>query len=46
MFFSVGFLHGNQIIELVLKRTENVNSERTSLCGMKELVKRLGFLRS
>ena len=30
MFSSVGFLHGNQIIELVLRRKENVNSERTS----------------
>lgn len=44
--WEVCFLHGNQIIELVLRRTENGNSERTSWCRMKGLVKRLVFLRS
>ena len=39
MFFSVTFLHGNQIIDLVLRRAENGSSIGTSWCEIKEPVK-------
>lgn len=39
MFCSVTSLHGNQIIELVLRREENGSSVGANGCGAKELGK-------
>lgn len=43
MFVGVTLLHGNQVIEFVLRRAENGSLVGTSWCGTKELVKKMNF---